>query len=183
MTNTIIKNQDGKKGKEELLNDIINDLMETIDSLLAVNIADWEGLSFASRLPLEVNDEVISATTLFTLEGAEATRKELENRLLGNKISYLIMMTELDNIPAYMMVFPIENLGYIACVSNKREDMGIIIQNMKIASKKVQEILFGGEKPTTPLEINQKIDTISKMSGSKYENLLDKLKKLKDIVE
>ncbi|MHA1302067.1 MAG: hypothetical protein ACTSO9_21850 [Candidatus Helarchaeota archaeon] len=182
MTNTLTRNQDGKKGKQELLNDIINDLMENIDSLLAVNIADWEGLSFASRLPLEVNDEVISATTLFTLEGAEATRKELESSLLGKKISYLIMMTEVEKNPTYMMVFPIENLGYIACVSNKREDMGIIIQDMKIASKKVKEILFGS--PTTPkVEIDKKIETIQQMSGQKYENLLEKLKKLKNLME
>ncbi len=191
MTNTIIRNQENKKGKEELLNDIIDDLMDVCDSILATYIADWEGLSFASKLPLDVNDEIISATTLFTLEGAEATRKELEKSLLGKNISYLIMMTETQLGPAYMIVFPIETLGYIACVSKKREDMGIIIQNMKTASKSVKDILFGisSEKiedsgPSPPKEsIETKEDYIKQFAGEKYDNLWKKLKTLKDMAE
>ncbi|MFX1451997.1 MAG: hypothetical protein ACFFCM_14255 [Promethearchaeota archaeon] len=191
MTNSITKNQTNKKGKQELLNDIIDDLMDVCDSILATYIADWEGLSFASKLPIDVNDELVSATTLFTLEGAEATRKELEKSLLGKNISYLILMTETQLGPAYMMVFPIEKLGYISCISKKREDMGIIIQNMKTASKKVKDILFGAQsekseedKPSTPTQlIETKEEYIKQIAGEKYDNLFKKLKTLKDMVE
>lgn len=176
MNESLIENENGKRGKEELLNDIINDLMSNCDSILAIIIADWQGLSYASKLPDGVNEEVISATTILTLEGTEGTRKELEKSLLGNKLSYLIIVTEDD--PAYMIIFPIETLGYIACVSKKREDMGIIIQNTKSAAKKVLEILM--IKPTQKKE--EKSEYIEQYVTEKYENLLDKLKNLKTMV-
>ncbi|MHA1277435.1 MAG: hypothetical protein ACTSQI_19715 [Candidatus Helarchaeota archaeon] len=163
-----------KETKGELLNKIVNELMANCDTLEAVIIADWQGLSFASKLPKDVNEDEISATTLFTLEGAEGTRKELEKSLLGTKLSYLMMVTEKDGKPAYMFVFPIETLGYIACISYVREDMALIVQNMRIAAEKAAKVLASPEKSADE-------DTIEPIITSKYKNLLQKLETLKSV--
>jgi len=165
-----------KETKGDLLNQIVKDLMASCDSISAVIIADWQGLSFASKLPEAINEDEISATTLFTLEGAEGTRKELEKSLLGNKLSYLIMVTERNNKPAYMVIFPIENLGYIATVSNAREDMGVIIQNMKTAVHKAAKILVDTEKNLIDTSEN-----IEQLIAPKYDKLMEKLEKLKKV--
>ena len=137
-----------RETKGGILNTIVKDLMASCDSILAVIIADWQGLSFASKLPEGVNEDEISATTLLTLAGAEGTIKELERTLLGNKLSYLIMVTEQNNQMAYMVIYPIENLGYLAAVLYAREDMGVIIQNMKTSVQKAAEILTENGKRT-----------------------------------
>ncbi|MHA1264552.1 MAG: roadblock/LC7 domain-containing protein [Candidatus Helarchaeota archaeon] len=164
-----------RESKGVLLNQIVAELLKTCDSILAVIIADWQGLSFASKLPQDVNEEEISATTLFTLEGAEGTRKELEKSLLGKKLSYLILVTERENKPAYMIIFPIEDLGYIACISHTREDMAVIIQNMKIAAKKAADIL------AVPQNEDHHLDTIEQLIAPKYDNLMKKLNALKNV--
>ncbi len=162
------------KGKGELLNNIVNELMVNCDSLSAVIIADWQGLSFASKLPQDVNEEEISATTLFTLEGAEGTRKELERSLLGKKLSYLIMVTEKSNKSAYMYVFPISKLGYIACISEMKEDAALIVQNMKTAVKKAEKILAIPESQIVE-------ESVEPLITSKYNNLMKKLEALKSL--
>ncbi|MFX0141709.1 MAG: roadblock/LC7 domain-containing protein, partial [Candidatus Hodarchaeota archaeon] len=170
-----------QKGKQQLLNEIINDLMASCDSIKAVIIADWQGLSFASKLPENINEQIISATTLFTIEGAEGTRKELEYELLGNKLSYLIMATEDET--AFMIIFPIGNIGYIASVSKIREDLGLITQNMKIAAKKVKDILIIPPKDDRiMLEVStEKPKYMETFVATKYESILEKLKNLKKI--
>jgi predicted regulator of Ras-like GTPase activity (Roadblock/LC7/MglB family) len=177
MANTVATSKSSKReAKGDLLNQVVKDLMVGCDSILAVIIADWQGLSFASKLPQAINEDEISATTLFTLEGAEGTRKELEKSLLGNKLSYLIMVTERNNKPAYMVIFPIENLGYIAVVSHTREDMGVIIQNMKAAVQKAAEILSDVDK--NPM-ITQ--ENLEQLITPKYDKLMEKLDKLKKV--
>ncbi|MHA1651728.1 MAG: hypothetical protein ACTSYB_16165 [Candidatus Helarchaeota archaeon] len=163
-----------KESKGVLLNKIVDELIENCDSIEAVIIADWQGLSFASKLPKDINEDEISATTLFTLEGAEGTRKELENSLLGTKLSYLIMVTEKDGKPAYMLIFPIETVGYIACISYAKEDIALIVQNMKIAAKKAYQIL------ASPEETNVQ-ESIEPLIKSKYKSLLQKLDVLKNV--
>ncbi len=170
------KGETKRETKGDMLNQIVKDLMASCDSILAVIIADWQGLSFASKLPEAVNEDEISATTLFTLEGAEGTRKELEKTLLGNKLSYLIMVTERNSKLAYMVICPIENLGYIAAVSHTREDMGVIIQSMKIAVQKAVEILIETEKTLVEPQEN-----LEQLIAPKYDKLMDKLNKLKKV--
>jgi predicted regulator of Ras-like GTPase activity (Roadblock/LC7/MglB family) len=172
---TLFSSGSNRENKGVLLNQIVDELTKKCE-VLAVIIADWQGLSFASKLPKQVNEEEISATTLFTLEGAEGTRKELEKTLLGKKLSYLILVTERLGKPAYMIIFPIEDLGYIACISHIREDMAVIIQNMKAASKKAAEILVVSEKGD-----QCSLDTIEQLIAPKYDNLMKKLDALKNV--
>jgi predicted regulator of Ras-like GTPase activity (Roadblock/LC7/MglB family) len=163
-----------REGKGEKLNKILSELRASCN-ILAVIIADWQGLSFASKLPDDVNEEEISATTLFTLEGAEGTRRELERSLLGEKISYLIMVTERKSKPAYLILFPIENLGYIACISHIREDMGVIIQNMRTAARKAAAILREEE------DLKDKVKSVEQLITPKYDQLMKKLEALKNV--
>ena len=174
MEHLLSSNNNKKESKSTSLNKILNELMANCDSLEAVIIADWQGLSFASKLPNGVNEDEISATTLFTLEGAEGTRKELEKSLLGDKLSYLIMVTEKDGKPAWMFVFPIEKLGYIASITRAREDIALIVQNMGIAAKKAAEIL-GTPQKAAPRE------SVEPLITSKYKALLQKLDDLKSV--
>ncbi|MFX1293423.1 MAG: hypothetical protein ACFFD2_00995 [Promethearchaeota archaeon] len=174
MDDILFSKKDSKENKSDLLNKIVNELMENCDSMEAVIIADWQGLSFASKLPKDVNEDEISATTLFTLEGAEGTRKELEKTLLGTKLTYLLMVSEKDNKPAYMFVFPIERLGYIASISHVREDNALIVQNMKIACKKAEKVLAVPEK-------TRKQKSMEPILTKKYKNVLQKLDALKNV--
>jgi len=174
MLTSFRSSRESKGGK---LNKIVNELQVNCN-VLAVIIADWQGLSIASKLPDYVNEEEISATTLFTLEGAEGTRRELQKSLLGEKISYLILVTELKGKPekpAYLILFPIENLGYIACISHIREDMGVIIQNMRAAAKKAAAILAEEE------DLKQKVKTVEHLITPKYDQLMKKLEALKSV--
>lgn len=173
---TLFPSEGNKENKGALLNQIVEDLMKNCESILAVIIADWQGLSFASKLPGTVNEEEISATTLFTLEGAEGTRKELAKTLLGNKLSYLILVTERQGKLAYMIIFPIADLGYIACISHIREDMGVIIQNVKSAAQKAATSL-----EATCKENHQLSDTIEQQIAPKYDTLMKKLEALKNV--
>ncbi|NVM55541.1 MAG: hypothetical protein HWN66_17675 [Candidatus Helarchaeota archaeon] len=173
---TLFISRSSREGKGALLNKIVNELMKNCDTILATIIADWQGLSFASKLPKDVNEDEISATTLFTLEGAEGTRKELEKSLLGNKLSYLIMVTEFQKKPKYMIIFPIDSLGYIASVSHTREDMGVIIQNMKIAAYKAAQILVVPEKAGAKAEAS-----VEHLLAPKYDQLMKKLEALKNV--
>ncbi len=166
--------RNAKETKGALLNKIVEDLMANCDTIEAVIIADWQGFSFASKLPKDVNEDEISATTLFTLEGAEGTRRELEKSLLGHKLSYLMMVTEKGDNLAYMFVFPIETLGYIASISCAREDIALIVQNMKIAAEKAAKILVSPEDKIKEENIEPKIT-------SKYKSLLQKLETLKSV--
>lgn len=172
MENTVTSNSN-KESKSTQLNNIVNTLMEKCDSCEAVIIADWQGLSFASKLPKDINEDEVSATTLFMLEGAEGTRKELEKSLVGDKLSYLMMVSEKDGKTAYMFVFPIGTVGYIASISYAREDMALIVQNMKIAANKSLEILQSTQE-TESRSIDSQI-------APKYKNLLQKLEALKDV--
>ena len=176
MANTVVTSNGKRETKGDMLNQIVKDLMASCDSILAVIIADWQGLSFASKLPEGVNEDEISATTLFTLEGAEGTRKELEKTLLGSKLSYLVMVTERNSKLAYIIICPIESLGYIAAVSHTREDMGVIIQSMKIAVQKAIEILVETEKTLVEPQEN-----LEQLIAPKYDKLMDKLNKLKQV--
>lgn len=175
--NTLFSSRSSKETKGVLLNNIVNELMANCDSILAVIIADWQGLSFASKLPKDVSEDEISATTLFTLEGAEGTRKELEKSLLlGKKLSYLILVTERLGKPAYMIIFPIDSLGYIASISHIREDMGVIIQNMRGAAKKAAQVLAAPDK-----DAQADIENVEQLLAPKYENLMKKLEALKNV--
>ncbi len=176
MDESTLSSRSGKENKGALLNNIVNEIMANCDSILAVIIADWQGLSFASKLPKDVHEDEISATTLFTLEGAEGTRKELEKSLLGNRLSYVILVTELDQKPAFMIIFPIESLGYIASISHTREDMGVIIQNMRTASKKAARILSAPETRSTDGE-----ESVEQLLAPKYNRLMEKLEALKKV--
>ncbi len=174
--NTLLPSRSIGENKGLLLNNIVDELMKNCDSILAVILADWQGFSFASKLPKTVNEDEISATTLFTLEGAEGTRKELEKSLLGNKLSYLILVTERQKQPAYMIIFPIQELGYIASISHTREDMGVIIQNMKTAAKKASEILSSSEKL-----MKDSSESVEQLIAPKYDQLMKKLDALKQV--
>lgn len=176
MNETTLSSRSSKETKGVLLNKIVNDLMANCDSLLAVIIADWQGLSFASKLPKDVNEDEISATTLFTLEGAEGTRKELDKSLLGNKLSYVILVTERLGKPAYMVIFPIDSLGYIASISHMREDMGVIIQNMRGAAKKAAQILVAPNKGA-----QADTESVEQLLAPKYDQLMKKLEALKSV--
>ena len=177
MANTEVTSRSSKREtKGDMLNAIVKDLMANCDSILAVIIADWQGLSFASKLPEGVNEDEISATILFTLEGSEGTRKELEKSLLGNKLSYLVMVTERNTKMAYIVICPIENLGYIAAVSYAREDMGVIIQNMKTAVQKAVDILAENGKAVAEPQEN-----LEQLIAPKYDKLMEKLSTLKKV--
>ncbi|MBD3229801.1 MAG: hypothetical protein GF329_16585 [Candidatus Lokiarchaeota archaeon] len=164
-------------------------MLSSVD-IQAVIIADWQGLAMASKLPAENLDkeDLIAATTLFSLTGAEDTRKELQDSLLGKKLNYLLMMTDggkYANTP-YMVVCPIENLGYIACISNIREDMAILIMNMKKAADKAADILVPRE---IPQEIQKMAPVIDKVKSyqekpsedKRYNKILSKIRNLKKI--
>lgn len=174
--NSLSSARSNGENKGLLLNKIVDELLKNCDSILAVIIADWQGFSFASKLPKDINEDEISATTLFTLEGAEGTRKELEKSLLGNKLSYLILVTERLQQPAYMIIFPIQDLGYIASISHTREDMGVIIQNMKTAAKKAAQILTSQDKLKDLTS-----DSVEQLIAPKYEQLMKKLDALKQV--
>ncbi|MHA1311706.1 MAG: hypothetical protein ACTSQO_12405 [Candidatus Helarchaeota archaeon] len=144
----------------------------------------------ASKLPQQNFDkeELIAATTLFSLTGAEDTRRELQNTLLGNKISYLLIMTEGEShgITPYMVVCPIENLGYIACISNKREDMAIMIMNMKKAAKEVIDILTPRKEMHEIEKVRPVINKIQSIQenplrDTQYNKILNKIRDLKNI--
>jgi len=156
----------------------------------AVIIADWQGLAMASKLPEEDLDkeELIAATTLFSLTGAEDTRKELQETLLGKKLSYLLMMTEGGSLglTPYMVVCPISNLGYIACVSNKREDMAIMIMNMKQAAEKASDVLGPHQEAPLIQQMTPAIDKVKSFQDSpeeegKYNEILGKIRNLRNI--
>lgn len=174
--NSMLSSRSNGENKGLLLNKIVDELLKNCDSILAVIIADWQGFSFASKLPKDVNEDEISATTLFTLEGAEGTRKELEKSLLGNKLSYLILVTDRLQQPAYMIIFPIQDLGYIACISHTREDMGVIIQNMRTAAKKAAQILASQDKLKDLIS-----DSVEQLIAPKYDQLMKKLDALKQV--
>jgi len=144
----------------------------------------------ASKLPPQDLDkeELIAATTLFSLTGAEDTRKELQDTLLGKKLGYLLMMTEESRfgITPYMVVCPVEDLGYIACVSNKREDMAILIMNMKRAAVKIADVLIPHKDFKENFEISpiiEKVQTIQDTppEDTRYNKILNKIKNLRNI--
>ena len=165
------------------MNRILEKLLSSVE-VSALIIADWQGLPMASKLPDNDRnkEDLIAATTLFSLTGAEDTRKELQNSLLGKKLSYLLVMTEDEGGGTpYIVVCPIGHLGYIACVSNKREDMAILIMNMKEAAREALNILSGSremQKVEEMTEIVEKVKSIKEQQTqeSKYDNILKKIK-------
>ncbi|MHA1230714.1 MAG: hypothetical protein ACTSRP_10395 [Candidatus Helarchaeota archaeon] len=179
------------KSKSYELNRILEELLSSVE-IQAVIIADWQGLAMASKLPQENLDkeDLIAATTLFSLTGAEDTRKELQDTLLGKKLSYLLMMTEEGKYGTtpFMVVCPIEDLGYIACISNKREDMAIMIMNMKRAAEKAADVLLPHkreeihelEKYETAIRSVQAYKD-SVCEDSQYNKILNKIRNLKNI--
>lgn len=174
------------KSKSSKLNKILEELLSSVE-IQAVIIADWQGLAIASKLPSEELDkeELIAATTLFSLTGAEDTRKELQDTLLGKRINYLLIMTEGGKfgLTKFMIVCPINNLGYIACVSNKREDMAILIMNMKKAAEKAAEILTPHEEEQEIVQSIDNVESYQEISSEdkKYNTILSKIKSLKSI--
>lgn len=189
MENGDIIESNGAKSKSFKLNQILEELLSSVD-IQAVIIADWQGLAMASKLPAENLDkeDLIAATTLFSLTGAEDTRKELQDSLLGKKLNYLLMMTDggkYSRTP-YMVVCPVENLGYIACISNIREDLAILIMNMKNAAEKAAEILVPHKIPQKIQEMAPVIDKVKSYQDTpsedkRYNTILNKIRSLKKI--
>jgi predicted regulator of Ras-like GTPase activity (Roadblock/LC7/MglB family) len=172
--------------KSHNLNIILDQLLKTSEILAAI-VADWQGLVIASKLPDGevdgIDEDLIAATTLFSLSGAEDTRRELENTLLGKKLDFLLIMTEGDNSNKFMIICPVNGLGYIACLSNIRQDLAVIKMNMKKAAKEILKILipdkvasFKDRSIIETMELNED-NTIE----DRYNRMISKIDKLKNL--
>ncbi|MBD3226703.1 MAG: hypothetical protein GF329_00820 [Candidatus Lokiarchaeota archaeon] len=141
----------------------------------------------ASKMPAQDADkeELIAATTLFSLNGAEDTRKELQDSLLGISLDFLLIMTEgKDNSNKFMIICPIDGIGYIACISAIKEDIAVIKMNMKNASKEILQILTAEETEvnmTSDRNVIEKIQSKKENNDDKYTNIISKIEALKKI--
>lgn len=173
--------------KSHNLSKILDQLLKTSEIRAAI-VADWQGLVIASKLPDgevdEVDEDLIAATTLFSLTGAEDTRRELQNTLLGKKLDFLLIMTEgKNNSSKFMIVCPVNGLGYIACLSSIREDLAVIKMNMKKAAKEILKILvpdkvtsFKNRSIIETMELNE-----DKTIEDRYNRMVSKIDKLKNL--